>query len=210
MVVRNATVWTQGADGRMENADLLVRGREGGRGGAGPGCSPGRGRDRRHGQARDAGAHRPAHPFGRQLRERERIRDRPRGADGRRGHPQQHLDVPPARRRTDERTHQARLRQPDRGRERDRQDALGRAARGPEARGLAAHGEVRARRKPEAASGPVSRHAHGDAGDHPRPLHGRARLRARMAALGGGRGGDSAAPRPAHGGNPRHSGGRSS
>ena len=53
------------------------RGRQGGRRGPEPGRSPGRGRDRRHGQARDAGADRPAHPLGGQLRERERVRDRP-------------------------------------------------------------------------------------------------------------------------------------
>ena len=129
VVVRNATVWTQGPQGRLENADLLVQAGKVVRVGQGLTAPAGAVEIDAHRQARHAGAHRSAHALRRERGERERLRDRPRGADGRRDHAQQHLVLPPARRRAHDHDDQARLRQPDRRRERVREDAVGLAAR---------------------------------------------------------------------------------
>jgi imidazolonepropionase-like amidohydrolase len=152
-------------------------------------------------QARHARPDRRA-PALRRVRRRQRDgqRHRARGPGRRRADHRQHLDVPPARRRADDRARDARLGQPDRRAEPAREAALGRAARAAQVRGRAAHGEVRARREPEAPPGPLPRHAHGHEQiirDHFLAAREYERAWQEWERTPPGR---AAAPRPAHGG----------
>ncbi len=174
LLVRNATVWTQGPQGRMENADLLVQAGKIVRVGQKLAAPAGAVIVDATGKHVTPGLIDPHTHSGVSAVNESGFRDRARSADGRRHHAQQHLVLSSARRRSDHHDDPARLGQSDRRRERVREDALGLAARRVQDRGCAAHGEVRARRESEAQPDALSEHAYGRAGNHSRSLPGRA------------------------------------
>ena len=156
VVVRNATVWTQGPQGIIEGADLLVR--------AGTVEAVGMDLDAPGGAVEIDASGKHVTPG---------MID-PHIHSGVSAVNESGFAIVPEVRMGDVVTHnniwmyrqlagglttahiKPRFRESDRGRERLREDALGGAARGTQAGERAPHGEVCAGREPEAASGPLS------------------------------------------------------